>query len=107
MPYIHPKTRLFTPSLSLSLSPDAALTELHRTVAVKGKLESLCRELSKQNKAVMEDSKRIALQEHEKRTELSEKYARRKSHYNSRVLPFTVWSQLCGAISHVFHHTEK
>ena len=93
MPYIHPKTRLFTPSLSLSLSPDAALTELHRTVAVKGKLESLCRELSKQNKAVMEDSKRIALQEHEKRTELSEKYARRKSHDNSRVLPFTVWSQ--------------
>ena len=58
-------------------------------MAVKGKLESLCRELSKQNKAVMEDSKRIALQEHEKRTELSEKVRESLPWY----IIFSVWRE--------------
>lgn len=41
---------------------------------MKGKLEVLCRELQKQNKTIMEDSKRTAEDEQQKRQELSKKF---------------------------------
>jgi len=53
---------------------DAAVGENSRLTGVKGKLETLCRELQKQNKSVMDDSKRVAEEEHAKRQQLSEKF---------------------------------
>lgn len=38
------------------------------------KLEELCRELQKQNKAVQDESKRRSEEEHKRREELSEKF---------------------------------
>jgi len=45
-----------------------------KIAGVKTKLETLCRELQKQNKAVMDDSKRVQTEEHAKRSELSAKF---------------------------------
>jgi len=57
-----------------SREKDIATTELHKSTLMKGKLEELCRELQKQNKAVMEESKRVANDEQAKRSELSKKF---------------------------------
>lgn len=57
-----------------SKEKDLALQEVTKLSAVKGKLETLCRELQKQNKAVMDDSKRVAEEEQAKRTELNSKF---------------------------------
>eukprot|EP01111_Echinosteliopsis_oligospora_P007152 TRINITY_DN2181_c2_g1_i1.p1 TRINITY_DN2181_c2_g1~~TRINITY_DN2181_c2_g1_i1.p1 ORF type:complete len:337 (+),score=117.98 TRINITY_DN2181_c2_g1_i1:25-1035(+) len=57
-----------------SKEKDLVQTELVKTNGVKVKLETLCRELQKQNKQVMEGSKRIATEEQEKRQELSKKF---------------------------------
>ena len=68
----------------------AAVSEVTKLSAVKGKLETLCRELQKQNKAVLvrrrklllisdwtylqDDSRRVAEEEHNKRAELNAKF---------------------------------
>lgn len=54
---------------------DSATNELSRTNAVKGKLEKLCKELQKQNKTVMDQSKQLTNDEQEKRKELSDKFS--------------------------------
>jgi len=53
---------------------ELALGEVTKLSAVKGKLETLCRELQKQNKAVLDDSRRVAEEEQAKRAELSAKF---------------------------------
>eukprot|EP00742_Colponemidia_sp_Colp-10_P006851 GILJ01007343.1.p1 GENE.GILJ01007343.1~~GILJ01007343.1.p1 ORF type:complete len:394 (+),score=98.93 GILJ01007343.1:36-1217(+) len=53
---------------------DSAFSELARTQSVKNTLESLCRKLQKQNKMILEDSKRVASDEKQKREELSQKF---------------------------------
>ena len=53
---------------------DLAQQEHSKMAGVKTKLETLCRELQKQNKAVMDDSKRVQEEEHAKRQELSAKF---------------------------------
>lgn len=53
---------------------DAALLEHQKSLAMKGKLETLCRELQRQNKQVLDDAKRQASDEHAKRQELSGKF---------------------------------
>lgn len=53
---------------------DYAVGEVTKLSAVKGKLEVLCRELQKQNKSVLDDSRRVAEEEHAKRAELSAKF---------------------------------
>lgn len=50
------------------------MLEQQKSTAMKGKLETLCRELQRQNKQVMEDAKRQANEEHTKRQELSGKF---------------------------------
>ena len=54
---------------------DNLTNELSRTNAVKSKLETLCKELQKQNKNVLEQSKQISTDEQRKRQELSEKFS--------------------------------
>jgi len=53
---------------------ELAVSEVTKLSAVKGKLETLCRELQKQNKAVLDDSRRVAEEEHNKRAELNAKF---------------------------------
>lgn len=48
--------------------------EMTRSAAVRKKLESLCRELQRQNKLILEESKKSALEEQGKRQELSTKF---------------------------------
>ncbi|ETW08884.1 hypothetical protein, variant [Aphanomyces invadans] len=53
----------------------ATLLESNMKVnATKGKLESLCRELQKQNKAIIAESRRIAEDENKKRQQLSQQF---------------------------------
>ncbi|RHY33454.1 hypothetical protein DYB32_001627 [Aphanomyces invadans] len=53
----------------------ATLIESNMKVnATKGKLESLCRELQKQNKAIIAESRRIAEDENKKRQQLSQQF---------------------------------
>lgn len=52
----------------------AVSTELVKTNTSKGKLEQLCRELQKQNKLIMSESRRIAEKEDQKRRELSAQF---------------------------------
>lgn len=49
--------------------------ELSRTNAVKKKLENLCKELQKQNKTVLDQSKQVSEEEATKRAELSAKFS--------------------------------
>ena len=49
--------------------------ELSRTNAVKKKLETLCKELQKQNKTVLDQSKQVSAEEQEKRKELSDRFS--------------------------------
>lgn len=51
-----------------------AVLEQQKSVVMKTKLETLCRELQRQNKQVLEDAKRQAVDEHTKRQELSTKF---------------------------------
>ena len=51
-----------------------AITEQIKATAMKTKLETLCRELQRQNKQVFEDSKRVAAEEQQKRQDLSKKF---------------------------------
>eukprot|EP00898_Chlorokybus_atmophyticus_P005785 jgi/Chlat1/6207/Chrsp44S05745 len=53
---------------------DTIYAECTKTAAVKTKLESLCRELQRQNKIISEESKRAAAEEQQKRQELSTKF---------------------------------
>ncbi|XP_019859265.1 PREDICTED: alpha-taxilin-like [Amphimedon queenslandica] len=53
---------------------DIIQTECNRATAAKNKLESLCRELQKRNKEVMEESRVQAREEEEKRREIAEKF---------------------------------
>jgi chromosome segregation ATPase len=47
---------------------------LTKSTALRQKLESLCRELQRQNKMFLDDSKRVAAEEEKKRLELSVKF---------------------------------
>ena len=49
--------------------------ELSRTNTVKKKLETLCKELQKQNKTVLDQSKQVSAEEQEKRKELSDRFS--------------------------------
>jgi hypothetical protein len=49
--------------------------ELSRTNAVKKKLETLCKELQKQNKTVLDQSKQTTEEEQQKRKELSDRFS--------------------------------
>eukprot|EP00741_Cyanophora_paradoxa_P017349 tig00020961_g16759.t1 len=53
---------------------DTIYAELTKSNAIKSKLETLCRELQKNNKIILEESKRVALDEATKRQELSKKF---------------------------------
>lgn len=51
-----------------------AQAELNKSAVMQDKLQTLCRELQKQNKQVVDDSKQAVLQEHERRQEMSNKF---------------------------------
>lgn len=51
-----------------------ARAELNKAASMKLKLETLCRELQKENKRVKEDSKKLAQSEQQKRIELNDKF---------------------------------
>ncbi|GBG60869.1 hypothetical protein CBR_g15990 [Chara braunii] len=53
---------------------DTLSAEATKGQAVKQKLESLCRELQRQNKLVMEDSRRVATEEQQRREELAGRF---------------------------------
>ncbi|CAM6102360.1 unnamed protein product [Calypogeia fissa] len=53
---------------------DTLYGELTKSTALRQKLESLCRELQRQNKMFLDDSKRVAAEEEKKRLELSVKF---------------------------------
>lgn len=63
-----------TKSEKASKEINASKTELNKAVSMKHKLETLCRELQKENKRVKEDSKRLAQSEQQKRVELNNKF---------------------------------
>ncbi|KAL3684004.1 hypothetical protein R1sor_002026 [Riccia sorocarpa] len=48
--------------------------ELSKSTSLRQKLESLCRELQRQNKMLLDDNKRVASEEEQKRLELSGKF---------------------------------
>eukprot|EP00897_Mesotaenium_endlicherianum_P004395 jgi/Mesen1/3984/ME000210S03234 len=53
---------------------DTFSVEARKSLGMRHKLESLCRELQRQNKLVMEESRRTAAEEQQKRQELSTKF---------------------------------
>ncbi|KAK3238987.1 hypothetical protein CYMTET_51055 [Cymbomonas tetramitiformis] len=53
---------------------NAVVAESSRSQAVRGKLETLCRELQKQNKLIQEESQKAAVEEQAKRQELSSRF---------------------------------
>eukprot|EP00850_Spirogloea_muscicola_P007320 SM000036S13364 [mRNA] locus=s36:878553:881510:+ [translate_table: standard] len=77
---------------------DLAVAEGAKGAAVRQKLESLCRELQRQNKAVIDESKRVALDEQHKRQELSAKFHATikvmESHY-TLLPPLSLFSACC------------
>eukprot|EP00242_Pyramimonas_sp_CCMP2087_P015161 CAMPEP_0198222026 /NCGR_PEP_ID=MMETSP1445-20131203/86294_1 /TAXON_ID=36898 /ORGANISM="Pyramimonas sp., Strain CCMP2087" /LENGTH=390 /DNA_ID=CAMNT_0043900377 /DNA_START=83 /DNA_END=1255 /DNA_ORIENTATION=- len=64
---------------------ERAQSELARVNTVKEKLEALCRELQKQNKIIHEESKRAALDDAEKRKELSTRFQSTVTEINDRL----------------------
>jgi len=64
---------------------ESAIMEMNRSISVKENLETLCRELQRQNKLVMEESRNVAEQEQQKRTELSEKFQTTISDVSTRL----------------------
>jgi len=61
-------------SEQLNKEKDTIYSELTKVNSIKSKLETLCRELQKQNKASQEDSKRMAEEEKVRRSDLSKKF---------------------------------
>jgi len=59
--------------------------EVTRVNAVCGKLETLCRELQKQNKLIQEESRKTALDEQQKRQELSSRFQNTVAEINTRM----------------------
>eukprot|EP01012_Entosiphon_sulcatum_P059413 TRINITY_DN83813_c0_g1_i1.p1 TRINITY_DN83813_c0_g1~~TRINITY_DN83813_c0_g1_i1.p1 ORF type:complete len:447 (+),score=148.85 TRINITY_DN83813_c0_g1_i1:40-1341(+) len=59
---------------NLAKEKDGLLMEIQRSAAYKAKLEELCRELRKQNKAIVEDVRAKGEEEQQKRKELSERF---------------------------------
>lgn len=53
---------------------DTALVELRKNVAVREKLESLCRELQRQNKILTDECKKVSTEGQQKRLDLSTKF---------------------------------
>lgn len=64
---------------------ESAIMEMNRSISVKENLETLCRELQRQNKLVMEESRNVAEQEQQKRTDLSEKFQTTISDVSTRL----------------------
>jgi len=58
----------------LTAERDRVKQELKKSEALREKLQTLCRELQKQNKHVADESKRLAAEEQEKRQQQSEKF---------------------------------
>jgi len=59
---------------SVTMARDQAQLELQKSHTLTEKLQTLCRELQKQNKQVAEDSRRTALEEQQKRQEMSDRF---------------------------------
>lgn len=68
----HAKTRKRADQLQKER--DNSRTEMQKAVALKHKLETLCRELQKENKRVKDESKKLAQNEQQKREGLSQKF---------------------------------
>jgi hypothetical protein len=64
---------------------ESAILEMNRAVSVKENLETLCRELQRQNKLVMEESRNVADQEQQKRQDLSDKFQTTISDVSTRL----------------------
>ncbi|KAK3238986.1 hypothetical protein CYMTET_51055 [Cymbomonas tetramitiformis] len=64
---------------------NAVVAESSRSQAVRGKLETLCRELQKQNKLIQEESQKAAVEEQAKRQELSSRFQDTVTEINSRL----------------------
>ncbi|KAF8464613.1 Taxilin family [Kalaharituber pfeilii] len=58
----------------LQKEKDQSRTEMNKAVSLKSKLETLCRELQKENKRIKDESKKLAQTEQAKREELSNKF---------------------------------
>ncbi|KAL2635705.1 hypothetical protein R1flu_007184 [Riccia fluitans] len=64
---------------------DTMYAELTKSTALRQKLESLCRELQRQNKMLLDDNKRVASEEEQKRLELSGKFQNTVKDITSRL----------------------
>lgn len=60
--------------LQVVMERDTALVELRKNVAVREKLESLCRELQRQNKMLTDECKKVSTEGQQKRLDLSTKF---------------------------------
>lgn len=60
--------------LQVVMERDTALVELRKNVAVREKLESLCRELQRQNKILTDECKKVSTEGQQKRLDLSTKF---------------------------------
>jgi len=60
--------------MSAERERDGAQAELTRTLAVKGKLESLCRQLQQQTKALVEERRQLTERERQRRQELADEF---------------------------------
>ncbi|KAK1320250.1 hypothetical protein QJS10_CPA03g01271 [Acorus calamus] len=60
--------------LELTLKYQKSIAERDQAVAVRVRLESLCRELQRQNKMLMDECQRVSVDEHNMRAELSTKF---------------------------------
>ncbi|KAG0124413.1 myosin-like coiled-coil protein-domain-containing protein [Tuber indicum] len=58
----------------LQKEKDHSRSEMQKAVSMKHKLETLCRELQKENKRIKDESKKLAQNEQQKREELSNKF---------------------------------
>ncbi|PUU78069.1 Taxilin family [Tuber borchii] len=58
----------------LQKEKDHSRSEMQKAVSMKNKLETLCRELQKENKRIKDESKKLAQNEQLKREELSNKF---------------------------------
>lgn len=60
--------------LQVVMERDTALVELRKNVAIREKLESLCRELQRQNKMLTDECKKVSTEGQQKRLDLSTKF---------------------------------
>ncbi|KAG5463459.1 MAG: myosin-like coiled-coil protein-domain-containing protein, partial [Olpidium bornovanus] len=70
---------------ALTKERDASKAECNKALSVKAKLESLCRQLQRENKRIKEESKQLASAELQKREELSNKFERTISDIKSKM----------------------